>query len=145
MPRFSMLHSRIPLHPMPFPSKKGKQRTKSSQYCNICACVSPTKVVLFGLIAAETCCFTHTLHLIWQDKRTFCTMVIKKISQLRRSHIRHTARTIDLPLRPKASYSKSKAGRLFFIPLFCSFFIHFFGIARAGATAHRRTFVVTQQ
>jgi len=81
-------------------------------------------------------------------------MVIKKLPQLRGSHTRHTARTINLLLlltmlfyhqRPKASYSKSKAGRLFFVPLFCSFFIHFFGIARAGATAHRRTFVVTQQ
>ena len=36
-----------------------------------------------------------------------------------------------------------------FFVIFCSIFlflfIHFFGIARAGATAHRRTFVVTQQ
>jgi len=43
-------------------------------------------------------------------------------------------------------FGNTKAGRLYLFPFFLFFFfIHFFGIAHAEATAHWRTFVVTQQ
>jgi hypothetical protein len=40
-------------------------------------------------------------------------------------------------------FGNTKAGRLYLFLFFI--FIHFFGIAHAGATAQWRTFVVTQQ
>jgi hypothetical protein len=139
--------------PYALPFEKKKHRTKSSQYCNICACVSPTKVVLFGLIVAETCCFSHTLHPIYSDKRTFCTMVTKKfhscanctLGTLFAQLFCHCLSPCFFTTAARGKLQKVQSRPAFFVPSFFVLFIHFFGIARAGATAHRRTFVVTQQ
>jgi hypothetical protein len=124
-----MLHSRIPMPPMPFPSKKRNTEQKAHNIAIFALALAQRRWYFLALLLPRHAVFLIHCTLSIATNALFAQWRLKNFTAVRIAHSAHCLHNYFAtashhafsPLRPEASYRKSKAGRLFLFRLFLFF------------------------